>query len=181
VELHRELCYYFGMTVREIVTYPAPILRSKTALVQEFNHELHTLLDDMQQTMYVAHGVGLAAPQVGVGLRVAVIDTSEDRSEYLELINPQIIAHEGEVPSEEGCLSIPEYRETIPRHAKVTVRAQDRRGNSFEFTADDLLGICAQHEIDHLEGVLFIDHMSRLKRELFNKWLKKNGGVSARR
>ncbi|NDC36898.1 MAG: peptide deformylase [Proteobacteria bacterium] len=168
------------MAVREIVTFPAPILRSKTELVQHFTPELHTLLDDMQQTMYSAHGIGLAAPQVGIGLRVAVIDTSEDRSAYLELVNPQIVSKEGEVPSEEGCLSIPDYRETITRHARVTVRAQDRHGKEFEFTAGELLGICAQHEIDHLEGVLFIDHMSRLKRALFNKWLKKNGGVSTR-
>lgn len=167
------------MAVREIVTYPAPILRQKTALVTEFNSALHTLLDDMQQTMYVARGIGLAAPQVGVGLRVAVIDTSEDKSEYLELINPQIIAREGEISSEEGCLSIPDYRETISRFAKITVRALDRKGQEFEFTSEELLGICAQHEIDHLDGVLFIDHMSRLKRGLFNKWLKKNGGVSS--
>jgi peptide deformylase len=165
------------MGARAIVTYPSPILRQKTAAISEFNAELHALLDDMRETMYVERGIGLAAPQIGVPLRVAVIDISEDRTGCIELVNPEIVSKEGEVPSEEGCLSIPDYRETIQRKAKVTVRAQDRHGKQFEFMAEEILSMAAQHEIDHLNGVLFIDHMSRLKRELFNKWLKKRGGV----
>ena len=163
------------MTVRPIIKYPAPVLKKKTAEVSKFDAELHALLDDMRLTMYSANGVGLAAPQVDISKRVAVVDVSREESDFREFINPKIIAKSGETESEEGCLSIPEFREIISRYAEVTVVANDRHGKEFEVKADGLLAICLQHEIDHLDGVLFIDRMSRLKRELFTKWFKKNG------
>ena len=156
-----------------IVIYPDPLLKQKTAPVTEFHGQLHRLLDDMAETMYVSKGVGLAAPQVGVLQRVTVIDVSEEGDEIIELINPTIVSSQGKVDSEEGCLSIPEFRDTVERKEKVVVSAFDRHGKPFEVDADDLLAICLQHEIDHLDGILFVDRLSRLKRELFKKWLKK--------
>ncbi|NBW40394.1 peptide deformylase [bacterium] len=162
------------MAKREIRIYPDDVLRQETIHVTEFAKGLHTLLDDMKETMYSAHGIGLAAPQIGELLRVTVIDVSEDGDDPLEFINPIITTKDGTVPSEEGCLSIPDFRETITRAECVTVDAQNRHGESFQVEADGLLAICLQHEIDHLDGVLFIDHLSRLKREIFKKkWGKR--------
>lgn len=161
------------MTILDIRTFPDPVLREKTQVVTDFGDSLKKLLDDMFETMRHAHGIGLAAPQVGVLQQVAVIDISEDQNERIDLVNPQIVEGNGKVSSEEGCLSIPEYRDSIKRRSEVVVRAQDSQGNPFELHADGLLAICLQHEIDHLNGVLFIDHLSRLKRELFRRWFKR--------
>lgn len=162
------------MAQREICIYPDDVLRQKTIPVTEFSRTLHTLLDDMRETMYAAHGVGLAAPQIGELVRVTVIDVSDSGNEPVEFINPVITAREGNVSSEEGCLSIPDFRETITRFERVTVDAVDRHGAPFQVDAEGLLAICLQHEIDHLEGILFIDHLSRLKRDMFKKkWGKR--------
>jgi len=162
------------MAQREICIYPDDVLRQKTIPVTEFSRTLHTLLDDMRETMYAAHGVGLAAPQIGELVRVTVIDVSDSGDEPVEFINPVITAREGNVPSEEGCLSIPDFRDTITRSERVTVDAVDRNGAPFQVHAEGLLAICLQHEIDHLEGILFIDHLSRLKRDMFKKkWGKR--------
>lgn len=162
------------MAQREICIYPDDVLRQKTIPVTDFSGTLHRLLDDMSETMYAAHGVGLAAPQIGELTRVTVIDVSDSGNELVEFINPVITAREGTVPSEEGCLSIPDFRETITRSERVTVDAVDRNGSPFQVNAEGLLAICLQHEIDHLEGILFIDHLSRLKRDMFKKkWGKR--------
>lgn len=162
-------------TILPIRCYPDPILRTKTTIVEDFNRSLHTLLDNMAHTMYQAEGIGLAAPQVGEIRRVCVVDVSREGLELQEFINPQIIAREGSASGEEGCLSIPEYRDKVDRSAKIVVKAQDRKGQFFELEASNLLAVCLQHEIDHLDGILFIDHLSRLKRELFKRWALKQG------
>ena len=163
------------MATRELVLYPSPILKTRCAPVAVFDGDLHKLLDDMIETMYAANGVGLAAPQIGVTLRVAVIDVSEDGQQPIELVNPEITARAGKIPSEEGCLSIPDYRDTIQRSTTVTVRARNRHGEDFEVAAEGLLAMALQHELDHLDGILFVDHLSRLKREMFRVWLRKSG------
>lgn len=155
--------------------FPDQILRQPTVEVTKFDKNLHTLIDQMRDTMYAEDGIGLAAPQVGVSKRVAVIDTSRDGSNYLELVNPLITLSDEKVTSEEGCLSIPGYREKIMRSESVTIKALDRDGKPFSLTADGLLGICAQHEIDHLNGILFIDYLTGLKKQMFQTWLKKQG------
>lgn len=166
------------MTIRPIRTYPDPVLRAKTAPVEKIDSSLKRLIEDMVETMHAAPGVGLAANQVGVSLQVAVIDlsTREDsgqRHPLLVIINPRILSMEGSVIEEEGCLSIPDYSEKVKRAAKVTVRAQDRDGNPFEIRAEGLLAKALQHEIDHLNGLLFIDHLSPLKKNIFRRRLKK--------
>lgn len=165
------------MTVRKLVIYPDARLKEQCDDVTTFDAELHNLLDDMLETMIAAVGVGLAAPQIGIQKRVTVIDVSEEQNQPIELINPTIVARSGSVSSEEGCLSIPRYRDTITRSATVTVKAQDRHGGWFELQGEGLLSMCLQHEIDHLNGVLFVDHLSRIKRDFFKRWLKKQGGV----
>ncbi|MGI6185362.1 peptide deformylase [Brevibacillus sp. MCWH] len=148
------------MAIRTIVKHPDPILREKAAVVTKFNANLHKLLDDMAETMYDADGVGLAAPQVGVSKRVIVMDCGEG---LIEVVNPEIIAYEGEqFDYPEGCLSIPGLRGDVRRHKWIKLRGQDRYGNVFEMEADDLLSRCAQHEIDHLNGILFIDIADRV-------------------
>ncbi|MGD8190103.1 peptide deformylase [Brevibacillus ginsengisoli] len=143
------------MAIRTIVKHPDPVLREKAKEVTKFNSNLHKLLDDMADTMYDADGVGLAAPQVGILKRVIVMDCGDG---LLEVVNPEIIAFEGEqFDYPEGCLSIPGLRGNVRRHKWVKLRGQDRDGNVFELEAEDLLSRCAQHEIDHLNGVLFID------------------------
>lgn len=161
------------MTVLDITKYPDPVLKTPAQEVSSVDAVVRKLLEDMTETMYAAEGIGLAAPQVGILQRVAVIDVSESRNEVIHLINPEITASSGEVPSEEGCLSIPEYRETITRKELVTVRALNGKGEPIEIRAEGLLAICLQHEIDHLDGVLFVDRLSRLKREMFKRWHKK--------
>lgn len=161
------------MSELEIVKYPDPRLGQSCAQVADFDSTLHKLLDNMKETMYAAQGVGLAAPQVGVLSRITVIDVSEQRSGCIEIINPVITERSGTVESEEGCLSIPDYRETVIRSEKVSVKAFDRSGKEINIEAAGLLAVCLQHELDHLDGVLFIDRISRLKRELFKRWFKK--------
>lgn len=163
------------MAVREIKKYPESVLKKKAAPVSSFDSELQRLIDDMIETMYAAHGVGLAAPQVGVSQRLAVIDVSsrEEESPLLVLINPEIVEAAGEIDFEEGCLSFPEYTTKIRRSARVKVRAKDREGRGFELETGGLLAIALQHEIDHLDGILLIDRISPIKREFFKKRFKK--------
>ncbi len=161
------------MTLLEIKKYPDPVLKEQSVEVVTFDDELGKLLDNMLETMYASNGVGLAAPQVGILKRIAVVDVSREGTNPLVFINPEIIAKAGKVKSEEGCLSIPDYRDTIYRSATVTVRAVDRKGKKFEVEAEELFSMCLQHEIDHLDGILFTDRLSRLKRELFKRWFLK--------
>lgn len=166
------------MALREIRKYPDPVLRLKTGRVDHFDDPLQRLIDDMVETMHAAPGVGLAANQIGVPLQLAVIDVSPRdeqgrRNSLLVIVNPEILAQEGSVFEEEGCLSIPDYADKVKRAARVTVRAQDRTGKTFELTADGLLAKALQHEIDHLNGMLFVDRLSSLKRNIFRRRLKK--------
>ena len=166
------------MALREIRKFPDPVLRQKTDRVTNINGTIERLIDDMVETMHAAPGVGLAANQVGVSLQVAVIDLStreekEKRHPLLVIINPEILSLQGSVVEEEGCLSIPEYAEKVKRAARVKVRAQDRTGKIFELEAEGLLAKALQHEIDHLNGLLFIDRLSPLKKSIFKRRLKK--------
>ncbi len=163
----------FQMSLLDIRIYPDPVLKKTSTPVTSFDRELSTLIDNMFETMYESGGIGLAAPQVGELKRVVVIDTSRKCTEPMELINPEIISRSGESTTEEGCLSIPEYRESITRSSDLTLKALDRKGKQIELEAKELLAICIQHEIDHLDGILIIDRISRLKRELFKSWFKK--------
>jgi peptide deformylase len=158
-----------------IVVYGDPVLERPSEPVTEFNAELKKLVDDMFESMYAAHGVGLAAPQIGISKRIAVIDTTfkEDPNAKLVLVNPEVISREGKQNGQEGCLSLPDFRENVARANIVTVRAQDVEGNWFEKTGDDLLARAFSHEIDHLNGRLFISHVSALKRDLIKRKIKK--------
>ena len=159
-----------------IVKYGDPVLEKQAATVTEFDTpELHKLLEDMFDSMYAARGVGLAAPQIGISRRIAVIDTStgEDPAAKLVLINPEIIKIEGQQSSEEGCLSIPGFRENVIRGKFVTIRAQNAKGEFWEQTGVDLLARAFQHETDHLHGKLYIAHVSALKRDLIRRKIKK--------
>ena len=158
-----------------IVVYGDPVLETSAATVTEFNDDLKKLVEDMFESMYAAHGVGLAAPQIGISKRITVIDVTfkEDPDAKLVLINPEVIAREGKQTGQEGCLSLPEFRENVTRPNIVTVRAQDLEGNWFEKTGDDLLARAFVHEIDHLNGRLFISHVSALKRDLIRRKIKK--------
>jgi peptide deformylase len=161
--------------IREIVTYPDPILQRPTEKITEFNEELRTLADDMFESMYKAQGIGLAAPQIGVSKRITVIDLSnkENPDDKIILVNPEIVAREGKQYAEEGCLSLPDIREKVSRAAKVKVRAQDLEGNWFEMEGTELLARAFQHEIDHLDGVLFLWRLSALKRDLILRKIRK--------
>jgi peptide deformylase len=161
--------------IREIIKYPDPVLQRPTEKVAEFDEELRTLVDDMFESMYAAHGIGLAAPQIGVSRRVTVIDLSFKKTpaEKIVLINPEIIHKEGKQYEEEGCLSLPEIREKVTRAARVKVRAQDVKGEWFELDGAELLSRAFQHEIDHLDGVLFIFRVSTLKRDLAMRKIRK--------
>ncbi len=166
------------MALREIRIYPDPVLRKKTSRVERIDSSINRLIEDMVETMHAAPGVGLAANQVGVSLQLAVIDLSsredeEQRHPLLVIINPEILALEGSVTEEEGCLSIPDYAEKVKRAARVKVRAQDRTGKQFELEAEGLMAKALQHEIDHLNGLLFVDRLSPLKKNLFKRRIKK--------
>jgi len=163
------------VAIREIKKFPEPVLKKKTAPVTAFDEELQRLIDDMVETMYAAPGVGLAAPQVGVSKRLAVIDISSREEQYplIVIINPSILKSEGEIEFEEGCLSIPEYTAKVTRAEQVIVGCMDREGKEVEIKAGGLLAIAIQHEIDHLDGLLFIDRISPIKREFFKKRHKK--------
>ena len=164
-----------GAKVHPIVKYPDPVLSKRGANVTEFGPELAQFIQEMWASMYAARGIGLAAPQVGVSKRITVIDVSfkEHPDERLVLINPEIIEREGTQFEEEGCLSLPEIREKVQRAARVKVRAQDVNGEFFEAEGEELLARAMQHEIDHLDGVLFIDHLSPLKRDLIKRRIRK--------
>lgn len=163
------------MAVLEILHYPNPILSKKSFPVQTIDSTIRQLVKDMAETMYAAPGVGLAAPQIGHSLRVAVIDiTPADQPKNLQvLINPEIIDAEGQCTWEEGCLSVPDCSEEVKRKKKITVRCQNLEGETLEIVGEDLMAIALQHEIDHLDGILFIDRLSRLKRNLLKKKLRK--------
>ena len=153
------------MTRLTILQYPDPRLRTRAQRVTEVNADIRRLIDDMFETMYAAPGVGLAAPQVDRHLRLIVIDVSENNDQPLVFINPEIVSIDGlPVQHDEGCLSVPGYYETVSRPPQVRVRALDRDGKSFERDCEDLLAVCIQHEMDHLEGKLFVDYLSELKR-----------------
>ena len=163
------------MTFR-IVKYPDPVLEQKAEDVTNFDTpELHRFIEDMFESMYAAKGVGLAAPQVGVSQRLTVIDCSggEGEPEKIVLINPRIVHMEGKQVGEEGCLSIPGFREDVKRAKICKVRAQDAKGEWFEIAGEDLLARAMQHEIDHLNGKLFISHISLLKRDLIKRKIKR--------
>ena len=162
--------------VYPIVKYGDPVLETPAATVAEFDTpELHNLLADMFESMYAARGVGLAAPQIGISKRIAVIDCSngEKEDEKIVLINPEILSSEGIQSGEEGCLSVPGFRETVSRGQRVTVRAQDAKGNWFEMTGEDLLARAFLHETDHLNGRLYLSHLSMLKRDLIKRKIRK--------
>ena len=162
--------------VRKILKYGEPVLEKPAETVTEFDTpELNELITDMWETMYSAKGVGLAGPQVGVGKRISVIDVSvgEDESKKIVIINPEITHLEGKQTGEEGCLSIPGFREPVTRANVVKARAQNERGEPIELSGDDLLARAFQHEIDHLNGVLFINHLSALKRDIIRRKIKK--------
>jgi peptide deformylase len=153
-----------------IVKYGQPVLERRAAAITEFDTpELTQLVDDMFESMYAARGVGLAAPQIGIGKRIA----GEDPAQKLVLVNPEIVSVEGSQTGEEGCLSLPTFRETVTRGQKVTVRAQDAKGKTFEMTGTDLLARAFLHETDHLNGTLYIAHISPLKRDLIRRKIRK--------
>lgn len=159
------------MAIREIKKYPEPVLRKKAEPVKEFDETLQKLIDDMVETMYAAPGLGLAANQVGVLKQVLVIDvgTDEEKSSLMALVNPEIVMMEGENESEEGCLSIPDYTTIVKRAEKVKVKCLDRQGEPLEIEGEGLLAKALQHEIDHLNGILFVDRIGRVKKEFFKK------------
>jgi len=161
------------MALLTILEFPDPRLRTKAVPVAEVTDETRTLIDDMFATMYNANGIGLAATQVNVHQRLLVIDLSEERNEPRVFINPEILSKEGVEVREEGCLSVPNFFEEVQRAERIRVRALDRNGKSFEMDADGLLAVCIQHEMDHLEGKLFVDYVSDLKRTRIRRKLEK--------
>jgi peptide deformylase len=164
------------MSIRKIYQYPEQVLREETERITTFDDNLKDLVEDMAETMYDAPGIGLAAPQIGKSLKLIVVDISKDREdehEFMAMVNPEIIAHEGSQLDEEGCLSVPELTAKVKRFKKITVAFQDVDGNSREMETEDRFAVVLQHEIDHLNGILFIDHLSSLKRNLYKKKVKK--------
>jgi peptide deformylase len=161
--------------VYPITLYGDPVLETPAATVTEFDDDLKKLVEDMFESMYAAHGVGLAAPQIGIGKRITVIDVTfkEDSNARLVLVNPEIVHTEGRQRGTEGCLSLPEFREDVTRPNKVTVREQDVQGKWFEHTGEELLARALMHETEHLQGRLYISHISRLKRDLIKRKIKK--------
>ena len=161
------------MAVLKVLSYPDKRLRTKAAPVKVVDDAIRRIMDDMLETMYEAPGIGLAATQVDVHQQIVVIDVSEDKSDPLYLINPEIVEKSGTEISEEGCLSVPEYYAEVERSEKVTVRALDRDGEPYEIDADGLLAVCIQHEMDHLQGKLFVDYLSPMKQQRVRKKLEK--------
>ncbi|MBT8764384.1 peptide deformylase [Desulfohalobiaceae bacterium Ax17] len=160
---------------RKIIHYPNEILARKAAPITEITDEIKELAKEMSEIMYDNEGIGLAAPQVGESIRLITVDLSgpEKREDLQVFVNPEIVAREGEIETEEGCLSVIGYRAKVKRAAKIKFKALDLEGKEVEFDAEDLYAVCLQHELDHLDGILFIDHISRLKRNLYEKRLKK--------
>jgi peptide deformylase len=167
------------MTTLDILHFPDPRLRNVARPVEQVDDSIRQLVDDMFETMYAAPGIGLAATQVNVDKRVIVIDISEEKDHPLCLINPEILGLEGVEEMEEGCLSVPGVYETVQRANEVCVRALGRDGQPFELETDGLLAVCIQHEIDHLDGKLFVDYLSQLKRVRIRKKLEKEQRQSA--
>jgi len=165
----------FAGKIHEVVKYPDPALAKRGEEVTSFDKELAQLVEEMFESMYAAQGIGLAAPQIAISKRIAVVDLSFGKTpkDKLVLINPQVIYTEGRQVEEEGCLSLPEIREKVVRAERVTVKAQNVKGEFFEVEGDELLARALLHEIDHLDGVLFIDRISRLKRELVLRKIRK--------
>lgn len=163
------------MAIKKILTYPNPALRQKAKTVTRFDDSLKQLAADLVETMYAAPGAGLAANQIGVCLRVVVIDVSAEKEEkkHLVLVNPEIIEKKGCLVDEEGCLSVIDLTANVERYSKLLVQAQDLDGKIWEFPAEDFFARVIQHELDHLKGILFIDHLSALKRSLYKRRLKK--------
>ena len=157
--------------IRPILTYPNPELKKKSAPVTIITETTRDIVRDMAETMYEAPGVGLAAPQIGIHQRIIVIDVSarDEKPDLIVAINPVIVHTEGDTYEEEGCLSVPHYAANVRRHAQVVVKALDQEGNEQTWHAEGLLAIAFQHEIDHLDGILFVDHLSPLKRDLFRR------------
>jgi peptide deformylase len=164
-----------AVKIHEVVKYPDPILAKKGEEVTEFTPELEQLVEEMFDSMYAAQGIGLAAPQIGISKQITVIDVSfkDNPEDKLVLINPVVLDKRGKQTEEEGCLSLPEIREKVQRAEWVKVRAQNAKGEFFEVEGEELLARCLLHEIDHLHGILFIDHLSRLKRDLVHRRIKK--------
>jgi len=161
------------MALLNILNFPDPRLRTKAKQVTEFNQDIITLTDNMLETMYDAPGIGLAATQVNVHQRIITIDISEEKNQPLVVINPQIIEKEGEQSIDEGCLSIPGIYEPVKRYNSIRLKAQDKQGEFYELDAEELLSVCIQHEMDHLEGKLFVDYLSEMKRNRIRKKLTK--------
>ncbi len=169
------------MAVLNVLRFPDERLRNVAQPITEFTPELQIIIDDMFETMAVEKGVGLAATQVDIHQRLVVMDVSADRDAPIVMINPEIIASDGMQISEEGCLSVPEQYAKVERAEKVTVKALDREGNEFTLDGDELLAVCIQHEIDHLDGKLFVDYLSPLKRDRIRKKLEKEARAQAKR
>lgn len=162
------------MALLKILEYPDPRLRTRASPVERVDDAIRCLVADMLETMYAAPGIGLAASQVDVHKRVIVMDVSEERKEPLALINPEILEKQDRETGEEGCLSVPGFTESVERARRIRVRALNPRGEAFELEAEGLLAVCIQHEIDHLEGKLFVDYLSELKRQRIRKKLTKS-------
>lgn len=161
------------MAILNVLEFPDPRLRTRAALVDQVDDDLRQLIDDMFATMYAAPGIGLAATQIDVHKRLLVADVSKDKSAPYALVNPEIIEQEGQIITEEGCLSVPGIYAEVPRAERIRVGFLDREGEAREAEMDGLLGVCVQHEIDHLEGRLFVDYLSEAKRQRIRKRLQK--------
>ena len=161
------------MALLNILNFPDPKLRTKAKQVTDFNEKIVKLTDDMFETMYAAPGIGLAATQIDVHQRIITIDISEEKNQPLVVINPEIIEKEGEQAIDEGCLSVPGIYEPVKRFSKIRLKAQDKHGEFYELDADELLSVCIQHEMDHLDGKLFVDYLSEMKRNRIRKKLVK--------
>ena len=163
------------MAVLNVLTYPDPRLRQRAEPVQTVDDDVRRLIDDMAETMYSAPGIGLAAVQVNVLKRVVVMDISQDKSDLKVFVNPKIISRSGDQESEEGCLSVPGIYALVHRSKEIVVTALDRNGDEFTLETDDVLAVCIQHEIDHLDGKVFVDYLSRIKQDRIRKKLTKQG------
>jgi peptide deformylase len=168
------------VAILQILHHPDPRLRERARVVEKIDAEIQALIDDMFETMYAAPGVGLAATQVGVAKRIAVMDCSEAKDQRIVMINPEIVSQEDFSEVEEGCLSVPGHSDVLNRYRRVKARALDRHGKPFEIDAEGLLAQCIQHEVGHLNGQLYIDLLSELKRERITKKLTKERKASAR-